>query len=132
MKLLVRFLLALCFFVLNGNQSGTAAYRDGLDHAFTEISGLSEFAGSYIFKSALPGTELENDKIEVSNNEDKDEDEELVRVERYTEAGKYFTSFLSANTSRHLYRHTDKSLFYDKHYSYTSSSRYLRLCVIRI
>jgi|GEM_PF-3419898 len=136
MKWLNRLFLLLSLLLLGGYSHLHAhPQQDYLRYIPAENAHGSPHAGLDALENRIvtmkfvpPGTEKINDKIAVT---DKDEEEELS-LEKYLDAGKYFTTSFYTLTSRHFSCHVRTCLSVCRHFSFCSAYRYLALRVIRI
>lgn len=82
-------------------------------------------------KFAKTGIKKGTDKIEITDNDEEDED--VVSLKKDTDAGKYFISpFYAQQPSQHFHRYNKNALPFCKDFSYFSSCRYITMCVMRI
>lgn len=140
MKLMIRFLITLFIFLLGGN---------GLSHANsipTEVKDLVKYTQNvfsvqeedcgddqeaYLSKSTGYSIEKASEKIEITENEDQEED--FSSFQKFSEIRNFFISSFYLQKQGYFHHYIKNHLRLYKHFStYSFKSLGIKFCVFRI
>lgn len=139
MKLLIRLFLSFCFLLISG-YSQVSAYESGecvvSISSFQNTSVVDEPLNGNdsqpLISSELSANEKDNDLIDISDESDEDdEDKELTSYKKDLQVGNYFSTSCG-HPSGHFFSSIKANAPFCRHFSYTSSSRYIVFRVFRV
>lgn len=116
MKLVIRFLLLLCFLLFSG---------DSYLHTHSHLS-----AGALSFRPAQSGPKKHHSKLKATEVEEEDVDQNSFR--KYVDVSNFFTSFYCALTYLDLNRTSNKRLLSGRCFFHSSPDKYIVNRVFRI
>ena len=133
MKLLVRFFLSLCIFLLNGNSQLCAHAHHGFIHPFSTPDHVHldvlRHKFSTVIKPVLPHKKKAKEYICVT---DEEEEDNFVPFKKRFEVSNYFTDVFGAQMSGYFCGYVKKRLLCCQQFSHFLSDTYLRFRAIRI
>lgn len=139
MKLLIRLFLSFCFLLISGYSQVSAYDGDqcvtlASPSKYSDLASLRVFhnASQPVISSALSANEKDNDLIDIADESDEDdEDKELTSYKKDLQLCNYFSTSCG-HPSGHFFSSIKANAPFCRHYSYTSSSRYIVFRVFRV
>ncbi len=140
MKLIIRFLLSLCFiFLVEHGRLDAYAYQKNDSHALTKDFGCANQVGFYASQndcSQIVSKEKEQDKIEDWLSRYKEEDDEEVDKKfsfgKQIKSGNYFDIFFHAQAPGYFSGYINSPSSFSVRFLAPSTSKHIVLRVFRI
>jgi len=132
MRVVILFVLTLCFFLFTGcpysySHSNTQDIHKSKEKIRETHAALKDIEPAFFLHKSKTLTEIKEDFINL-----EDDDEELVVTRKYAELTKYYVTLAYASILVHFYNYLKNRLPFCKHLSYSSSYKYILQRVLRI
>lgn len=130
MRLVITFFLSL-FFLLPGGYDHLYAicYTTAKPAAKAEQATLSASKSSHFLIKKATSSDVENEAVNATERED---DDELPSERKLVEINNYFISFFYTHSHGYFHSYLKDRLPFCKHFSYTSSGKYIVQRAIRV
>lgn len=134
MRLVLTLFLSLLFLLLRGDSNLSSHANHNISFHLARHFQRPEQANSVTTKNIR--TVIEDATVPGEENEfvnaTETEDDELIAPRKYTEISNYFFTFFYSHLSGYFNQYLNNRLPFCKHFSYTSSNKYIVQRVIRV